>query len=355
VFQRGNRIVAPAVLLALALPACTSTSSDVLAPDHVAVADTTADPDQETPPGTRVSWQDAALIGPHSAVELDTVAHVTTLSTEAAHHWGLPGGVRATQGFELLLAHTRRPHRPTGLNVDGELEKGADAQVRVGSYAHKLPGRLKGRQTIVVSVRLGTDAFLAMTDSGRTQTLNLRTGKRGSDAVGAYYTAGHRDLSANATIRVTQAGVTLPGKPDNAVDVGVLAKIALQPYTEPEGWTAAGTARLVCAVTVVLHIAGAARFDLAKSFTLKLPDGRTVPGSPGTLTTTTLANTTSEPLPNPVPVTFGVPDTVTAGTVVFQPSGTVDVTFQYKDGSLKNQPVKWMLRNPGEIPFDLTL
>src|SRR2546430_16712530 len=67
VFQRGNRIVAPAVLLALALPACTSTSSDVLAPDHVAVADTTADPDPETPPGTRVPWPAPAPAGPAPA------------------------------------------------------------------------------------------------------------------------------------------------------------------------------------------------------------------------------------------------------------------------------------------------
>jgi hypothetical protein len=240
-----------------------------------------------------------------------------------------------------------------GLAVVGELERGADAQVLVGGRTRPVPGRLRDHQTIVVSVATGADAALAMIDTGRTQTVSLGTGKRGTDAVTPYYTTQVKESTAAGTIRITQPHVTVDNNPDNLLQVDVSARIELQPYTESGGWSAPGRAQLACTVSITPHMTGKVSFDTATSIALRTPDGHTLTAPAGTFAS---PNADTEPAARPratTTVTFDVPETVTTGTLLVHPTGTIFMTFDDRP-ALYNERVKWGLKNSAELAFDLS-
>src|SRR2546430_16873945 len=111
--RHGYHVGALAALL-LALTGCAQSSAapvaagpTMLAPDHVSAEPATHGFDPEQLPGTRTSWNDAALVGPHFVLEIDTMAHAQPLPADLAHRWGLAKGVRAADGDERLLSHNR--------------------------------------------------------------------------------------------------------------------------------------------------------------------------------------------------------------------------------------------------------
>jgi hypothetical protein len=292
---------------------------------------------------TPVTPNQGSLIGPHFALQLDTIGHATSLTERQAHVWGLPGAVRAASGYELLLAHTTNAKRGTGIpNDTGKGTTVTQAEVRVGGRTEKLP-KLGPQWTVVVSVPAGGDATLAVPDSDRTQTMSLRTATRGADAVGAYYAATSASYRTDAHGKVTEPGLVLIS---NDLTFHSELSVRLAPYTDEHGWTPAGHAQLTVEADLSIDVSQVdASLDAAQSFSVKLPDGRTVPAAGGRVTIHALGTSS-----NSAVLTFDVPDTTNKGTLTFSPTGTL--TVRESDG--KDHSVRWSRGATGSAAFDLS-
>lgn len=115
-----------------------------------------------------------------------------------------------------------------------------------GSTRHELDDDLADGTVIAVSVRKGEDAELELTDHGKKQTLDLRTGKRSSDPVFAplYREANTQEIAK--PYRGSATNYREFGTVSLSVDVD---EAALVPYVEDKGYAPAGKAWLVVAVT----------------------------------------------------------------------------------------------------------
>ena len=259
--------------------------------------------------------------------------------------------LKAAPGHRFVILHTvpalpkLAPALPEYKNNIAPEDK-VKGEIRVGGQAVRLPGivrDLSSDHNILVSVPTGGDPVLAVTDAGRTQLLNLRTGKRQGDVIPAYYPLRAADqVSVSVTGKFGGRSATLAVHSANP---------ALQPYAEGHGWAAKGKAWLYLGGDVETQLAtaaGAARLDAVldagRSFTLSLPDGRTVRGA-GTAST-------KVPLPlgaegqqaggrsgvalGALSVVFEVPDNFRTGKVRFAPRGTFtsdgeNVTFTVEE------------------------
>jgi hypothetical protein len=98
---------------------------------------------------------------------------------------------------------------------------------------------------LMLSVPTGHPVALQVTDDGRTQSLDLRTGERGQDAIAGYYRPHDLQVSAadyDATARVTYHGTQLDVRAQlNLSGLGG----SVEPWLPSRGWAPAGTAWLV--------------------------------------------------------------------------------------------------------------
>jgi hypothetical protein len=293
---------------------------------------------------------EAMLVGPHFVVEFDAIGHATALDETQARRWGLPEAIRAASGHELLLAHTRIPVRESGLGPGRGSLAGPVFQVRVAGQLHGLAEGLAALRTLVVSVPTGADALLAVEDSGRTQTLSLRTGRRGADAIAAYYTARSRAFKLTSGVQVTEPEVTLPSAANNTAPVDVDATVSLLPFTEPDGWATAGRATLRCDIVVVVQYPGLyAALDLARSFSLTLPDGTRLAPQSGTLSIRPAPGGGLQPAWGLAALAFDVPDTTVRGRLAVSPTGAFSMIVTNN----QERPVKTRPAEPGTVDFDL--
>jgi hypothetical protein len=290
------------------------------------------------------------LVGPHYVIEFDAIGHAAALNESQARRWGLPDAIRAARGHELLLAHTRMPVRESGLGPGQGSTAGPVFHVRAGGAVRVLTEGLAALRTLVVSVPAGADADLAVEDSGRTQTLSLRTGRRGPDAVTAYYVARSRAYKVSSAVQITEPATTLPLTDNNTAPVDVEATFSLLPFTEPGGWAPPGRATLRCAISVVVQYPGMyAALDLARTFTLTLPDGNRHPARPGTLAIRAAPGGTLQPASAQGVLAFDVPDTAARGRLTVTPTGAFSVILNdNQEHSVKSRPAE-----PGTVEFNL--
>lgn len=355
-------------------PAPTSTAATVAPADYGAYGTTTDDVYADT---HTFSPARARLVGPHFVAQFDRVSFTTKLSHTQAMNFGYfanmdhddmadmdgmgdMGGMdhsghakqmqgpslQAPPGYRFMIVHTvpalpkSTPALPEYKNNIAPEDK-VKGEIRAGGKTVKLPGivrDLSSDHDILVSVPSGADPVLAITDAGRTQLLNLRTGRRQGDVISAYY-----PLKAADQIGVGVTGDFHGAAGKGAATVSVHGgKPALQPYADGPGWAEKGKAWLYLGGDIETQIGAAsgsqrldADLDAARSFRLTLPDGTTVRGVGKVSTRAPLplgtagqgaAEDRSGVAQGALSVAFEVPDSFRTGTVSFTPHGT----YRYK-------------------------
>ncbi len=279
-------------------PTPSGPAAEVVAADYVRMALGTP---KETSPVLHqkhpLTAQDAAIIGPEYAAAFDWTATASRIDAEDAIRMGLTGAIAAPSGAELFLVHVAHPlPRPVG--KAGVLTPAT--HVVVGGQARSSAVRFGRDGILIVCVPTGAPVLLKMTDKGRTQTLDLRTGKRGADANPLFYTRyAMKDFGVRTNIRPPD-----PGRID------LSGKLALLPWTEEHGWAPAGKAWLHFEgflTQVLADTDGPVTMDLSRSITVTV-GGKAYPASAEKrlLADTVTMTSAPEPLDIAVPVGFRI-------------------------------------------------
>jgi hypothetical protein len=190
-----------------------------------------------------VEWPEGqgTLRSPHADVA------ISELSVAGAYAPGMSDdeAYGAADGHELLVATFDMAD--AGQIPDQETAAQMSWAVAVGDRTEAIDPVASG-DTVVVSVPEGDAALLQITDEGRTQSLNLRTGVRGDDAVPGL---NEPQPSQQLDHPYTGAGVAtvVEGMGPAPVDVEVTLARAWRSAWEPTaGWAAPGRAWLVAEV-----------------------------------------------------------------------------------------------------------
>lgn len=196
--------------------------------------------------------KDALLVSPHDAIEFSRWAVTPELTDEQFANsdvrlddiQGLPAqvdGRRAPKGHELFIVDAGNP-TTVPISNDDALNKTAFTLV-VGGESRPLGHSLfafNTRNALMAVIPKGADVRLDMTDEGRTQSLNLRTGMR-TNAAAAFYPM------RETVVSPTEAGRSKTGI-YTLVDAQVVA--TLTPWTKEKGWAPVGRAWLTGKVSV---------------------------------------------------------------------------------------------------------
>ncbi|MFC6017524.1 hypothetical protein ACFP2T_15080 [Plantactinospora solaniradicis] len=226
--------------------------------------------------GSTTLPESSVLVGPHFAVQLYSFAVTNELSASQVRRLIVSGGpsdgpMVAGDGREFLLVHlSEKVSRTKVLRSDGVP---ATAAVLVDGKSRPLErGTNFGDGVLVVSVPTGAAAQLVVTDADRPQSIDLRTGKRGPDALPNFHPALTGGIELEDVVRIN--GVHPAGQ-GTRFEVAVSA--VLLPYADDKGWAKSG--HLWLDLTVSLTVAYDVKFtvNLAKSLTVRGPDGRKVP------------------------------------------------------------------------------
>jgi hypothetical protein len=113
---------------------------------------------------------DAYLTGPHFTVVFSALEISDTAGID----------YRAADGHEFLELAPGSP-------VTYDPPAGVTARIVVAGRAHAVDLTEMTARGLVVSVQKGHTATLLVTDEGRTQSIDLRKGRRGADAIPGYY------------------------------------------------------------------------------------------------------------------------------------------------------------------------
>ncbi len=310
------------------------------------------------------------LTGPHFGLKIAWVATGRAITDHPANP---PASepVRAAPGQELLVFQVD-PAIRTGHWVRRDTDQAPVAELVVAGVPTKLaklPLRPStGRFTpprdgllVVAGVPVGAPATVRVTDAGRTQTVDVRTGLRASDAITGYYRKTTRKLAwrrDDVPIGVSVAGHIYRG----TLDLGLRSyapsrilsdpAVLLTPYTPSNGWAAPGRAwltvpRPTLSGNVLPGPLLTLKVDDPTSFQLRLPDGTVLPAAPGSRQTPITLGSLGDPGPD---LTFDVPADFRTGTYVMR-LDTAAVIGEYRNAKL---PARWTPA-PGtaEIPIDL--
>jgi hypothetical protein len=182
----------------------------------------------------------------------------------------------------------------------------------VGGEARTLDSHSpSGRRTLLVVAPVGAPIQLVVTDQGRTQSLDLRTGKRG-DAVAGFYTAyAADDLELRSERRMDPDAGTLFASGD----------LFLAPWTPANGWAPSGKAWLVFD-TGMFQILGWVKdstLDVKRSFSV-VAGGRTYPAQADNPTLYAAASAAS----GRTLIAFAVPAGLRSGTLRLTPHAKCD-------------------------------
>lgn len=270
----------------------TPTGPQAAPPDYVVVTDHVDD----TLTGDDEPGERGFVVGPKFMLEVQSTGTLDGLSDVEAETLGLPSALKPAQGHEFLVTMFSDVTTYSQTMVDGgELPGGGagttedpDEAVVVDGEVHRLTKAVSGSGMLIVSVPTGHRAYLRLTQGGRSQSVDLRTGRRVTDSLTPYYPYQHMK----------------PGHyPDywdgNAFPVGVRVGLLevggeLSPFTPRARWAAGGKAWIYvkvrafsicsknaphCEVTVPRH-----------DFSLVLPNGRTVRPKAGQASMTTTQN-----------------------------------------------------------------
>ncbi|MFC3736312.1 hypothetical protein [Paractinoplanes deccanensis] len=215
--------------------------------------------------------KDALLVSPHQTIKFArwavarelTGEQLTAAGLDLKGGDGLPasaGEVRAPEGHELFIVDADDP-KMLAPSQNGVMQKVSFTLV-VGGQSRPLGNRLVAyntRDALLAVVPVGAEVRLDLTDEGRTQSLDLRTGKRINAAAGLYPV---REARTNLQEVWRYRGSTY-------TTVSVSLKAEFTSWTEKKGWASAGRAWLTGTVSVT---AGAVKVpDMAKAVQVPVP------------------------------------------------------------------------------------
>ncbi|MFC0542739.1 hypothetical protein [Kutzneria chonburiensis] len=264
-----------------------------------------------------------ALVGPHFALRFTTVE----VSRTASYQY------EAAPGYEFLLLTIDPATLADAPGPDDDVT----AAIMVDGAGHKTSvAAIQRGSGLVVSVATGHTALLKITDTGRTQTLDLRTGKRASDEIQGYYPERALNLSPDT---YAQSGKTSSGgcrrQTTMSIDfIGGGTGTAVLPWGPDVGWAKPGRAWLPINYTMLTNPVSVPDYDTL----FDLPPACAVDLNFQLDPKQTFAVEFDGGTAAPVKVTdqlllFDVPVTMTGGTLVIHPAGT------FNDGS--THPVVW--------------
>jgi len=316
--MRGSVLVTAALIGVLA--GCTGTSATPADDDaSVAPTDFTADNKVLDPYGIAkpspgvvdFEARRAELLGPDFVFQFDWQTVVQEITGDLALVWQLPSELKASPGNEFIVLHV--PAKRDAPPVTSDPPTPYKAELDIGGAVRTLQGGTTPDSIVVVSVPIGAPANLRVTASGRTQSLDLRTGQRGPDAVQLFYTrpswSGTTELESLLAVNRQPCCAAIGfGKFD----------VSLVPYAPGQGWAAPGRAWLRATASLQLldlHPGDDATvsLDAAKSFTITVA-GKPVPALPRTLGAA--ANR-----PANIELLFPVPETLQSTTLTFKAVG----------------------------------
>ncbi|MBL7255344.1 hypothetical protein [Paractinoplanes lichenicola] len=196
--------------------------------------------------------KDAFLVSPHQTIKFARWVAAPELTSDQLMAAGLEikdadgfqvadQALRAPEGHELFIVDADNPD-VIPMSQKDALKKVSFALV-VGGKSRDLGNSLSAynlRDALLAVVPAGAEVRLDLTDEGRTQSLDLRTGKR-AVAVAAFYPL--RQASAGPSERWRYRGSTY---------TSIIASLnaRLSPWTEEKGWAPAGRAWLTGKVSV---------------------------------------------------------------------------------------------------------
>lgn len=287
---------------------------------------------------------DGLLAGPHfrlwfGVVDVDDE---TPLSGMPGSGGADNGNREAAEGYEFLVLYPKSS-TPEAPGYERDPVHPVSAEVVVDGRARPVDElvRESSPRGLVVSVPKGHDATLRVTDEGRTQSFDLREGRRGTDAIPGYYrpdsvtwaaTDGSYEGTATCTdaLRIGSSALPVSCRADFTVDLNGFAG-SLDAWTVGPGWARPGRIWLVLPdvaysqVQPMISVAGGAdfRLDPATTFGLVLPDGtRLAPASPAHV----------DGASDTFALLFDVPDGFTGGQLVIKPDGQL---------TLRGRPAGW--------------
>ncbi len=325
-----------------------------------------------------MGFTDAVLRGPHYTLAIAWVAIGEQLDDQAANLLRIDP-VRAAPGEQLLIAAVdpAATYSPFSPGPDATV----DATVRVEAVVDgtattldRLPLRVQNdllpavkTELILISALPEAQVQLRVTDAGRDTALDLRTGKPIAAAGGGMYLQRQSEASwaGEAPVAPYRFGRWLPA---SLTMIGTLQKDGRRPlasvttYYPEYGWAAPGRAFLSVPAPAlissdVVMIGLHEEFDDAAVFTFRTPNGEALPARPfmRDLGFTGVNFFDSQP-----PVTFDVPDNITAGTVFFDLT-RAQLTEEIGPGSVQQapaerRPISWALPpKVFELPLEFQL
>jgi hypothetical protein len=209
------------------------------------------------------------LIGPNfkfHVTQLGTTTELTSAQRQILVPWRpSPSPLPALSSHEYLVVVAER----FGMVKDD----GVEALFHVGGrdVVESMVGTL-----LIVETPVGGPVSVDITSAGRTQKMDLRTG-RTSDLIDGYYPVRSAGVLIQCAIRITEPGVKVENTVYNeaAVDMGIDA--SLLPYIKDKGWAPAGRRWLL--VQLYTHVISldtnlTISVDLATDVKVTGPDGR---------------------------------------------------------------------------------
>jgi hypothetical protein len=259
--------------------------------DYVAVSDSS----DSTLTSSTVSDKHNVVIGPKFMFETQYAGVVTEIPETSADTLGLPSALKPAPGHEFLVTTLSSSTTYSQTVVDGGRLPGGEAgasedpdeAVVVDGKVHELTKAVSGSGTIIVSVPTGHKAYLRLTQGGRTQSVDLRTGERVSDPLTPYYP--YQEMHHGKTADYWDGTAFPVGVRVSLLDVGG----ELSPFTPKAGWAAKGKAWIyvnVRVLSICSKNAPECEVTLPRhDFALVLPNGRTVRPRAGQASMTTAA------------------------------------------------------------------
>jgi hypothetical protein len=191
---------------------------------------------------TKQIAEDAGIFrGPHFVMRFDQVLVTEAIDEILAHELGEPGPFRAATGHEFVAA--RVASDPT-LRVRWSDKAAVSYRIVVGQRVIELDSPPEGNDILFLSVPRGARPLLEVTDAGRAQTFDLRSGRRAKVETLLYPIR-----TASLPPRVyDEAGIVAYGGARQGVRVQILSPggtATLEPYLPGLGWARRGRAWLL--------------------------------------------------------------------------------------------------------------
>jgi hypothetical protein len=306
---------------------------------------------------------EADLRGPHHAVSIGWVATGRAVEKSTLPLVSELTERRAADGEEFVLVAVsgestngqwklgKRPEPTAELVVDGEARPLSTVPLpNVEGLAPTPPdGTL-----IVAGVPKDAPVALRVTDEKRTQTVDLRAGKRTDDVIDGYYRPTKQEVSyrENIPLVVTAAGTPYPTEltvAETATGESDIKSAMLCPWAPKYGWAREGRAWLIVPHPVLsTPYTGTTprlvlKIDERSVFAVRLPDGTAVKETGGTRQVKTLIGPPAGP-----ELVFDVPASFTTGTFTMD-IAAMSASAEFSDGTY---PISWQKPPP---PFELQL